>query len=663
MGAGFTRRFTSVVGTEVITQIEGVVILDLPPPGSVSGVGTGTTAIVGEFADMTFAVAVDTSGNVTTSAVPVELFSSQDMINKVGGFDETLGDTGAAGGNGFIALRNKKFSRIIAVPINLCSSKGVRLFRDLPTNTSATVATPVVLLQAATVVAGREFKLSGNRVRTGARKTFTATGAYASGVDGAVTTAGAPAATQTFNSAGSTFLTINNGGPVTKGDILVLGVIGGAGALGANAFTFRVNTTAASDTALVVEKLDGSSFDWTTGTAQPFRVHPSTDADTGGANSAANAGGYIVPARPLDATIAAVQTLAPSVVPTAGTATTWDPLSGLSLRTIPTTGLVYTATIQAPNAVNDATIDALYSLAVASMLTDASPASEINILFSARHSSTITSGLKAHVLSASAQALGRVACISPPLTTLTTSAATADAAPGVGANRAERVIYNWPGAQTFIPEAVGFSLKDATATARTDGLLDTHFDAWCASVLSNLAPERNPGQAADPVATILAPVLGVQHGVANMVMADYVALRSKGIAALRMDRAVGPIIQSGVTTSLTSGQKNINRRRMADFLEDSLAGLYADFVKLPLTNSLKDAIVGETNAFLIGMQSPNNPPAQRIVGFVVDPKSGNTPELEAQGIFVVVVKVRTLATADFIVLQASIGESVDVSST
>jgi hypothetical protein len=49
--AGFIRRFGYFPGKEVITQIEGVVIIDLPPPGSIQGTGTGTVVCVAEYAD------------------------------------------------------------------------------------------------------------------------------------------------------------------------------------------------------------------------------------------------------------------------------------------------------------------------------------------------------------------------------------------------------------------------------------------------------------------------------------------------------------------------------------------------------------------------------------------------------------------------------------
>jgi len=211
---------------------------------------------------------------------------------------------------------------------------------------------------------------------------------------------------------------------------------------------------------------------------------------------------------------------------------------------------------------------------------------------------------------------------------------------------------------------VGFSLKGADGFFYTNGILDTHGDAWLASVLSLLAPERNPGQATSPVPEILGNVLGLQRGVTGLDINAYTRFRQKGVVAGRYDRATGGYtFQSGITTSLVTGQKNIARRRMADFIEDSLADALQKFSKQPLTQGLKDASVGEVDAFLNGMLSTNNPPAQRISAYNVDDKSGNTPTLEGQGVFVIIANVRTLASADFIVVQANIGEQVVVTAT
>lgn len=663
--SGFIRRYGFSPGVETITLIEGVVIVDLPPPGAINGQSSGVVGMVGEFADMTYATSVDSTGAVTTKAQPVEVTSGQDMLDKVGGFVSTIGNFGNAGGNGFEAVRNKRFTRLVLVPVNLASAGAGRVWRDLPTNLSATQAVPTVPLLGGRVEAGRGFVSGANRVMLGARVNFTALGHYKNAIDGAVTAAGSAAATQTFNSATGGFLTAYNGGVVPKGAILVVGQIGGAGALGANAATYRVTVAAASNTALVVEKMDGSSFDWTTGTALPYRLHVDTDADSSGATSDSkltDTAGYTVPCRPLDATIAAATNCTPVIVPSAGTATTWDPLSGLALRSHQSSGFVYTATVQAVNAANDSAIDALYATAIDSLAQDLAPARDVNIVFAARTSSTITNKLKSHVLETSGTGLGRIAVTAPNLQTVSAATAQGDAAPGVGANRAERVIYTWPGVQTFIPEAEGVSLGTANGSPTTDGILDTRGDGWMAAVLSNLPPERNPGQSGEPVTTVLAPVLGIQRGVSALSMGDYINMRTTGIAALRMDRTTGPVFQSGITSSLVSGQKNIARRRMADFIQDSVSQSIVPFSKQPLTQSLKDSVVGEIDAFLNQLKSPSNPAAQRIVDYGIDDKSGNTPALEARGIFVVVARVRTLASADSIVLQTEVGEGVTITA-
>ncbi len=664
--AGFIRRYGFQPGVETITQIEGVIIVDLPPPGAVNGQGTGTVALVGEFPDMTYATSVSSSGVVTTKAVPVEVFSGADMIDKVGGFDATLGQHGNAGGSGFVSLRNKKFSRLVLVPVNLASSAAVRVWRELPTNLSATQAIPAQPLAGGRVEAGREFRSGSNRVKLGRRVNFTAVGHYKNAIDGAVTAAGAPAATQTFNSATGGFLTAFNGGPIPKGALLVLGVIGGAGALGANATTYRVQTAAVSNTALVVEKLDGSNFDWTTGTALPYRLHVQTDADLGGeggSNAAlADAVGYKAPARPLDATVAAATSCAPTVVPPAASATVWDTLSGLTLRTHPSTALTYTATIQAPNAANDATIDALYTTAIDALKQDQAPSRDVNLLYASRKSSTIRTSLKTHVLDSSTVGVGRICVLSPNLQTTSVATVVGDADPGVGANRNERVLYSWPGAQTFVPEAVGATMGTADGLSTMDGLIDDSADGWLVSVLSNLPPERNPGQAGPPVDVVLAPVADFQRAAPSLGMAEYTQLRANGVCALRNDRVEGFIFQSGITSSLVSGQKNINRRRMADFIQDSVSQRLVHFAKQPLTQALKDTMVGEVDTFLQTLLSPNNPAAQRINAYEIDDVSGNTPALEAQGIFVIIGRVRTLATADFIVFQTEIGEGVTIST-
>lgn len=650
---GFVRRYSTFPSQQVISQIEGVVIVDQTPPSPINGVSTGVVGLVGEFADLRYAVSVDGNGNVTTKVQPVEVTSAQDMLNKVGGFDPTLGDFGGADGNGFAAATNKIWARLVLAPINLASTKGVRLFRQLPTCKSATNADPIKPMQAASVPAGYTFKIGNDRVKLGTAISFTADGPTEQGIDG-VLAAGGSATRHSFTAAGASFTTT-----ARVGDALVVGKLGthtGAG-------TYRIEEVV-SDTSLVIEQQDGAAFTTTAQTGVPYRVHPAATADTGGETTLANDSGFLLPARPLDAAIDAATVLQPLIAPPTPTASAWDPLAGLSMSTMWTSGngLTYDAAVQAANVTGDG-LDGAYTAALDALLADLSPARDVSIVFCARVTEAIHNALVQHVLAASASGVGRVACLAPPLTTTDRDTVLGNTYPGVGAVRNERVLYSWPGVQTKIAQAENVRIKLADGTYSSSGRIDVRADSYLASVLSNLAAERNPGQSLDPIPQCLASVLSFQSGnLPDFNMGDYVLFRQNGVVALRFDRVTGKVFQSGVTTSLIPGQKNINRRRFADEVQDSLAAAYAPLTKLPLTSQLKAQITSSTVAYLEGLRSPGNPSAQRIEAYEVDSVSGNTLELQAQGIYVVIVRVQMLGLSDNIVLQAEVGPSVTITA-
>lgn len=680
----FTRRVGYQPGLDFIQQIEGVVIIDLPTPGSISGTDTGVAAVVGEFADMGYAVSVDTSGNVTTKAQPTEAFGPTDLVQKFGGFDETLGEFGGSGGNGFEAIRNKRFSRLICVPVNLCSTKGARFFRELPLCRSATDANPVLPVSGGTIAAGREFRNGSGRMRIGTAVNFTAKAPIATGVGGSLASA-STAVTQTFTGAGGLDWTLINRPDGTlgahKGDILVIGNnSAGSRVPSAEAGTYRVASDPSSGAAITIEKLDGSTFAITTQTTIPWRLHFCGDADSApervpgsaapGGYAAGEAGGFIVPVRPItnasgansDGNWSTGTILTPAVAPPAATGSTWDVLSALEGRTMVGSNTPFVAAVQGVNPVSAAAIDALYSTALDSLLQDASPSRAVNIVWCARVSATIRTALKAHVKLASSQGVGRVAVVSPELTVQSLAAVQVDTDPGVGANRDESVFYAWPGWRTFIPEAVNFRLKTADGNTTIDGILDVRADGVLASLLSVLPPERNPGQAAEPVPTAMASFTALQRGAPSLGLPEFIQMKSVGIVGSKIDRTAGPIFQSGITTSLVSGQQAIARRRMANYIEDTIAQAMQPFQKLPISNQLKDSAVGEINAFLSGLVSAGNPSAQRIDSFLIDDKSGNTPTSLALGIYVIIVKVKTTPTADYIVIQFSVGNTVDTTT-
>ena len=82
---------------------------------------------------------------------------------------------------------------------------------------------------------------------------------------------------------------------------------------------------------------------------------------------------------------------------------------------------------------------------------------------------------------------------------------------------------------------------------------------------------------------------------------------------------------------------------------------YNQMAKMLGRQSIKDALLSESDAFLADLLSENNPDAQRIDSYLLDDKSGNTPALGAQGVWIIRHKVFMLQTLDVIVAQSEIG--------
>jgi hypothetical protein len=683
---GFTRRFGYYPGVDVITQIEGVSIIDLPPPPTPTGVGSGTVEVIGEFADVTYGVSVDGTGTVNTNPQPVEIFSAQDLINKVGGFDPTLGDWGASGGNGYAAVRGKSFSRLIICPVNIASAQGMRFFRVLPLSTSQTSTVPIVPVQGGLLPAGTQFYTGSANVKVAKTVVFTALPIIATGTGGS-TVVGASAATQVFDATSgfdwTTIVRPDGSIGTYKGDILVIGN-NNAGSVQptAEAGTYRVAATPSSGNAVTLEKLDGSSFAFTAQTNVPWRLHYGSDADSApnivvgtagpGGYASADAGGYNIPVHPItnstggntDGTWAAGTIVQPQVTPPALTGSSWAPLSGLEGRVMPggSGGLSFTAAVQAPNPVASPTIDALYAPCFTASISQQPPVNAVNVIFPARISQAIETALVQNIDNASAVGFGRMGIFNPAINQVSLTTVLGTTYPGAGAKRDERLIYTWPGVQTYIPEAVGFNIQTADGNFTKGGILDLPATGWLASVLSLLPPERNPGQAQPPVPAIMQTILGYQRACPVLGMNEYIALKAAGVCAMRMDTDVGPIFQSGITTSLISGTTNISRRRMADYIQDSITQILQPFSKLPLTNQYKDSAITNVDAFLNNLLSLNNPSQQRITAFQIDDKSGNTPQSLAAGIYVIIVRVQLTPTANYIVLQSEIGEGVVITT-
>lgn len=311
-------------------------------------------------------------------------------------------------------------------------------------------------------------------------------------------------------------------------------------------------------------------------------------------------------------------------------------------------------------ALTEAAIDAAYITALNTTLSPNKATAQSDLFVVARQSNALRQAGRQNVVDASNAGLtGRKFIMRPPLgTTTRAQAISTSAQPGSGVYRSDRVIYAFPGAAIFLPQIAARGLAGG-AGFTADGIVDVGFDSFEAAACSLVNPEENPGQ----VGTTMLAVLGVERGnpdVQSMTMGDYVAFKAAGIAALFMEDGVATI-ESGVVNvdpALHANIANIARRRMADYIQDSLAVALKPFVKKLATKDRRAQCLSVVDEFLAGLAAVGNKTAQRIDSYQLDGKSGNTPEALARGVFRMIVRVKTLSSLDVIVLDTTIGETV-----
>lgn len=223
--------------------------------------------------------------------------------------------------------------------------------------------------------------------------------------------------------------------------------------------------------------------------------------------------------------------------------------------------------------------------------------------------------------------------------------------------RSDRLYYTWPYWKVRIPEIA--LLGEAGGDGFTaDGIITVRSDGPLASICCRLPPEENPGQATDLIDAFFAV-----SSPERMDIGTYKLLRAEGIAAPRVDPDDGPLYQSGVTTSSDLARKNIARRNMADFIQDSLTALAGPYSKKANKQSRRDGVRQAFEGFLSGLEARNTTGGnQRIVGYTLDEKSGNTDERTAKGIHTIVTKVRIFASLDAIEIRTEIGEGTVIST-
>lgn len=696
--AGFVRRFTIFPDIQTLTSIEGVVIVDLIPPGVFVGRVTGTVCLVGEWPK---------GPNDTPTLVEGE----RTIDDVFGGFSLSVTDPLSystnpfSNGNGFCWLKSKRYRRLVLVRADLSLAEGcnVQLFSALGqsavgsinTDNAGTAVTPAdtetfILDDGTNPAVTFEFDTNGSVVETNTLRQVDISAATDSvDVKNAIITAvqNAPVLNITALDGGGNIVTLQQDFNGTAGNTAITETVASAlfvatafsGGTGAT----RASTVLAQDVTIPggTRVYDASAPTVEFGLAQDVVIAAGTNIGVAGSTVFALATASYTTRTVSDVPVFSTQGVGEAAVGNVDTANVEDLFRGdigpgsanPNLRVSASTGAgldTAPANAAALAVLSSATIDTRYSNAIDSTLPGDDASDFIEIMGSARQSAAIRTKLFENARDASQVGTGRVALVRASVGTLPANARGATD-PGVGANRSDRIIYCYPHYEQRIEDIQ--ELDPNAVISSQDILLGA--DAAMGTILSQLPPEENPGQSTQDIITggMLSFIRKLEDGLTGtglptkFGLTDYQLFKSSGIAALRRDPRISEwIFQSGVTSvdpSLFPSLAPIKRRRMSDFIQDSMASVALKFVKKLATTERYNALVGEETDFLDGLLSETNPAQQRIAAFSIDPVSGNSTTLQGSGVRVIVVEVQLLDSLDVIVLQTTIGEGVEITET
>ena len=207
-----------------------------------------------------------------------------------------------------------------------------------------------------------------------------------------------------------------------------------------------------------------------------------------------------------------------------------------------------------------------------------------------------------------------------------------------------RIIYAWPYVKTVINGA-----EVLTPPA-----------AWVASIFTQVSPH---------VALSYTGNTGFLAGITDLEYKEgrngYIALNEAGVCALERDLDVGFLVKNAVTTNIINSEKReILRRRMADFLTDSIALYLKNYQNDVNSQDKRDEVKGQILEFDARLVRDGIVPSDSEVkgggALLVDTESLNTDDVIALGQFRILYKRRIYSSMRFIVLQAEIGTGVVV---
>lgn len=224
--------------------------------------------------------------------------------------------------------------------------------------------------------------------------------------------------------------------------------------------------------------------------------------------------------------------------------------------------------------------------------------------------------------------------------------AVSDAVTAAASNRDTdgRIIYAFPWVQTTLD---GVSTYTCPAS-------------WVASVISQIAPHIDP--ASVETAGFLTGATGLNK---SLTRSDYIQLKDAGVAAFELDQEIGMKLKSGVVTQIADSSKvTILRRRMSDFLTNSIGRFLKNYQNKVNSKQNRSLVKGAILAFISSLENdgilPKDSEVKTGVAKLVDVESLNTDATIAAGFFKILYKQRIFSSMRYIVLQAEIGESVVV---
>lgn len=184
--------------------------------------------------------------------------------------------------------------------------------------------------------------------------------------------------------------------------------------------------------------------------------------------------------------------------------------------------------------------------------------------------------------------------------------------------------------------------------------------SFYAALLSQVPPNIDPAWAANSQY-----LSGITSLVSNLTRTDYINLMAAGISAFEVDSDIGVKVKSGVVTQIANSAKvMVFRRRMTDFLMQSLAKFLKNYQNAPNSVANQTLAGGGIVAFNRQLENdgmvPKDAEVQTGKASIIDVKSLNTDDSIAAGYFKILYRRRIYSSMRFIVLQADISTGVVV---